>query len=91
MDNPEFTVLCNEYDILAFQETKTDSLDKDCINKFFDQIGFTVFYCNRNEFSSVRSGGLCTIVRKNLLKNVSMVQSESKIVLWCKINNMYVR
>ena len=83
---PEFKEnLCN-YSIICLCETKLDDIDNEDISNQLDNLGFSVYFKNRKPISNYRSGGLCLIIKKDLQDFVSIVESESKLVQWFKID-----
>ena len=83
---PEFKEnLCN-YSIICLCETKLDDIDNEYISHQLDNLGFYVYFKNRKPISNYRSGGLCVIIKKALQDFVSIVESESKLVQWFKID-----
>ena len=83
---PEFKEnLCN-YSIICLCETKLDDIDNEDISNQLDNLGFSVYFKNRKPISNYRSGGLCLIIKKALQDFVSIVESESKLVQWFKID-----
>ena len=83
---PEFKEnLCN-YSIICLCETKLDDIDNEDISNQLDNLGFSVYFKNRKTISNYRSGGLCLIIKKALQDFVSIVESESKLVQWFKID-----
>ena len=85
---PEFKEnLCN-YSIICLCETKLDDIDNEDISSQLDNLGFSVYFKNRKPISNYRSGGLCVIIKKVLQEFVSIVESESKLVQWFKIDKI---
>ena len=83
---PEFKEnLCN-YSIICLCETKLDDIDNEDISCQLDNLGFSVYFKNRKPISNYRSGGLCVIIKKDLQEFVSIVETDSKLVQWFKID-----
>jgi len=82
---PEFLELVNDYDILCFVETKTDDVDE------IDLPGFIIKMKNRFQFRRVKSGGIIVGFRKSLGDNISIIETDSKYVLWFKISKNIFR
>ena len=78
---PEFLELIDEYDILCFVETKLD--DYDCINL----PGFTMNMKNRFKYMKTKSGGITLAFKDHLNEHISIIELESKYVLWFEIND----
>ena len=76
---PDFIELINAYDIICFQETKTDNCDK------ISSPGFIFEMKNRFNFSNKRSGGLIIGYKESLHDHIKLIPSDSKYVLWLKI------
>ena len=77
---PEFMELIEGYDILCFVETKTDDADE------INLPGFILHMKNRFTFKRVKSGGIILAYKTELSNFVNIVESESKYILWFKLN-----
>ena len=77
---PEFMGLIEGYDILCFVETKTDDADE------INLPGFILHMKNRFTFKRVKSGGIILAYKTELSNFVNIVESESKYILWFKLN-----
>lgn len=77
---PEFSSFLNSYDIIGFQETKTDQLDDISLNDF------DLYFKHRKDISKYKSGGIALACRKNLSQFVSFIDTQSKLVLWFVIS-----
>ena len=78
---PEFHGLISNYDIIGFQETKTDQMDDLTLP------GFILKFKHRaNTESRRRSGGIALAYKKNLSHFINIIDSESKLVLWFTVS-----
>ena len=64
IQNDDFVQSIKNYDVLCFQETKTDEVDDTPLNSFFSEIGFDYFSLHRKSVTEYRSGGLVFCVKK---------------------------
>jgi exonuclease III len=77
---PEFLEFINNYDIIGVQESKLDDFDTIVV------AGFEIFMHNRKEYSKHRSGGICVLVKKEIVNSFKILKSDSKLVLWFKLD-----
>jgi exonuclease III len=69
--NPDFRTFIESYDILIFQETKTDELDVlELPNEY------TCFAKHRRN-AKAKSGGIVIVFKRYLLKSLAFISSES--------------
>lgn len=79
---PEFINFVSSFDILGFQESKTD--DTDAI--YFP--GYQVFYNNRDALARRKSGGIVLLVKNKIAQYVKVDSSrQSKLVLWFSVSH----
>ena len=71
-----FTEEILKYDIVCMQETKTDIIDIDTIKMFADENNYDYHVKNR-EKSKRKSGGLVTLLRKDLSKDITPKNCET--------------
>lgn len=69
----DLSLMLNEYDIIALQETKTDDIDNTFLIDYFESLGFLCFITNRSSFSKTRSGGLIFLVKAWLRGKVNFL------------------
>lgn len=62
----DFQEFVTKFDILAFQETRTDQADTDIIKEILSGIDFDCFLNNRKTLSTFRSGGTALCVKHNI-------------------------
>ena len=75
-------LICDNYDIICFSETKLDRIDEANIKIE----GFVPFYHHRPKYKQ-KSGGIATFVHVNISENVELVKpSENEYVQWLKVN-----
>ena len=79
--NPDFLQLIEKYDILIFQETKTDVYDRLLLPK-----GYTFKAKHRNKFDR-KSGGIVIIYKNEIEKFLDFPDANSEFVQWLKINH----
>lgn len=72
--------MIQQYDILGFQETKTDDLDDITFQDY------TLHFKNRKHISNYKSGGIALAYRKSLNPYIKVIDSQSKLVLWFTIS-----
>ena len=77
---PEFHEFTSAYDIIGFQETKTDQLDDLTLT------GFILKFKHRNNLAKRRSGGIALAYKKELGHFITVIDSPSKLVLWFTIS-----
>ena len=82
---PEFLELLNEFSILCFVETKTDDLD------VIDLPGYKFVMKNRSHLNRVKSGGIVLGFKESLSDHISVVETDSKYILWFKIDKHVVK
>ena len=82
----EFKSNLSNYSIICLCETKLDDIDNEYISLQLENLGYSVYFKNRRSISNYRSGGLCVIVKNELLEFISIIESESKLVQWFKID-----
>ena len=80
---PEFVELVNKYDIVCFQESKTDDYDE------INLSGYIFEMKNRFAFSNRRSGGLVLGYKEKLQNYIECISTESKFVQWFKLSADY--
>ena len=76
---PEFQSFVAEHDILFVCETKLDSTDVITVPNF------TFFSKPRKQRYQRKSGGLGCFVRNDILKHVSVIETDSDYVFWVKV------
>jgi len=74
--NPDFVSYINKFDVIGFQETKTDSLDS------INLENFTLLFKHRKYVARKKSGGLCIAIRNDLLPFISVIETDCNLVLW---------
>ena len=79
--SPGFSNLIENYDILAFLESKTDMLDILDISNDYDYFAKHRTKCKR------KSGGIVILYRKRLSKFIEFPHTESEFVQWISISN----
>lgn len=82
---PEFCDFISQYDIIGLQETKSDNLDS------FEIPGFIMYFKHRKNCSKRKSGGIGIAYRKCLSNYISIIETESKLVIWFKISNQLTK
>ena len=76
---PEFHSFISHYDIIGFQESKTDSLDTLTIPNF-------KLMCNhRKHIAKKKSGGIVVAYKSHLDRYITYLENNSKLVLWFKL------
>ena len=68
----DFVSTIQEFDILMVCETKLDDMDIPEITNYFDDLGYYVFFQNRQVLSTYRSGGVLIAIRHCLVKYVNL-------------------
>ncbi|CAG2199234.1 unnamed protein product [Mytilus edulis] len=81
LKSPELEVLCNNYDILCFSESKLDQYDVINIKHFK-----SLPPLNRKN-AKRKSGGIIVFVRDYLFENVEVLNSSNENVLWFILDN----
>lgn len=81
---PEFISFIQQFDIIGLQETKLDNLDT------IELDGFRLFFKHRKEIAKRRSGGIVLCVRETLSPYITILESDSKLVLWFKISDKII-
>ena len=75
-------IICDNYDIICFSETKLDVIDEANI----EIEGFVPFYPHRPKYRR-KSGGIATFVNMNISEKVELVKpSDNEYVQWLKVN-----
>ena len=69
---PEFVSKIRQYDVIGFQETKTDDLDDIILEDY------NVCFKNRQHISKHKSGGLALMYKKYLRSFVKILDSDSE-------------
>lgn len=77
---PDFIDYISNFDFIGFQETKLTDLDAIQLENF------TLFTKNRVSRSRVASGGIALAVKKHLASYITMIDTDSSLVLWFKIS-----
>ena len=72
---PEFVDFCTKFEIIGFQETKTDSLDEIILPNFI------LHFKHRKEVSRTKSGGIGLAFKKQYEQFIHVKETESKLVL----------
>ncbi|CAG2184524.1 unnamed protein product [Mytilus edulis] len=85
MKYPEFIDLITKYDIICFQETKTDNCDH------LSLPGYTFKMKNRFSLSNRRSGGLIICYKDEISKYVRLIENESNFVMWINVSSQYTK
>jgi len=80
---PEFTNYLNDFSIIGLQETKLNDLDHVELEQF------DIFYKNRSINKHRRSGGIALLVKKNISKYVTILETKSKLVIWFVVSKQY--
>ncbi|CAG2195708.1 unnamed protein product [Mytilus edulis] len=80
MQYPEFVELIHKYDFICLSESKTDDFD------IIDIPGYKFIMQNRKTKSKVKSGGIAFGYKEKYEKQVHLIETESKLVLWLKIS-----
>ena len=83
---PEFRSNLSKYSIICLSESKLDDIDNDFVSNELNKLGFSVYFKNRQSVSNYRSGGLCVIIKNDILPFVSILETGSKLVQWFKID-----
>ena len=78
--HPEFTDLLDQFDIIGLQESTLDDVDVVEIE------GFQIFSKNRKASSKYRSGGITLLIKESLAPYISVLKSNSKLILWFLIS-----
>ncbi|CAG2198186.1 unnamed protein product [Mytilus edulis] len=81
MQYPEFVELINKHDFICLSESKTDDFD------VIDIPGYKFIMQNRKTKSKVKSGGIAFGYKEKYEKQVHLIETESKLVLWLKISS----
>ncbi|VDI16015.1 Hypothetical predicted protein [Mytilus galloprovincialis] len=81
MQYPEFVELIHKYDFICLSESKTDDFD------IIDIPGYKFIMQNRKTKSKVKSGGIAFGYKEKYEKQVHLIETESKLVLWLKISS----
>ena len=81
LKDPDFLNIFQNYDILFFQETKTDNLDHLALPD-----GFTYAAKHRKKCLK-KSGGIVTIFKKSLSYLLEFPETSSEYVQWVKIDS----
>ena len=74
---PEFISILNNFDIITFQETKTDILD---------HIELDHFKLYFKHATKCKSGGLCVAIKHYLVPYVSMIKTDCDLVVWFSLS-----
>ncbi|VDI19453.1 Hypothetical predicted protein [Mytilus galloprovincialis] len=80
MQYQEFAELIHKYDFICLSESKTDDFD------IIDIPGYKFIMQNRKTKSKVKSGGIAFGYKEKYEKQVHLIETESKLVLWLKIS-----
>lgn len=80
LNYPEFKNFVANYDILCFQETKTDDLDTLHLD------GFEFHMKNRFKCGKKCSGGITLAYKKELCKDIFIHKTDIEFVLWFEIS-----
>ena len=81
---PEFLDFISEYDIVGFQETKTNQLDTIEFNDF------NIYFKNRSDISKKRSGGIALAYKKKLENFITVLDSKSSLILWFVVSKRMI-
>jgi exonuclease III len=81
LKDPDFLNIFQNYDILFFQETKTDNLDHLSLPDGFTYVAKHRKKCLR------KSGGIVTIFKKSLARLLEFPDTSSEYVQWVKIDS----
>ena len=81
LKDPDFLNIFQNYDILFFQETKTDNLDHLSLPDGFTYVAKHRKKCLR------KSGGIVTIFKKSLANLLEFPDTSSEYVQWVKIDS----
>lgn len=73
---PEFLECIQKYDLIGFQETKTDCLD----SVFFEN--YTLYFKHRKEITKRKSGGICLAIKSDLKPYITLLDTDNPNVLW---------
>ena len=76
---PEFNSFISNYDIIGFQETKTDSLD------ILSIPNYKLVCKHRKHIAKKKSGGIAVAYKGHLDRYTTFLESSSKLVLWFKL------
>ena len=82
---PEFNDKISLYDIVGFQETKTDQLDDINIENFI------CYYKHRKDISTRRSGGIALAYKVFLKPYITIIETDSKLIIWFKISKQFTK
>lgn len=81
--NPDFITFVKKYDILLFQETKTDIYDKIDLPDGYD------FKAKHRKKFTKKSGGMIIVFKKYLCNFIEFVDSDSDFVQWLILKNIF--
>ena len=82
---PEFLDFISKYDIIGFQETKTNQFDTIELNDF------NICFKNRSDISKKRSGGIALAYKKNLENFITVLETKSSLALWFVVSKRLTR
>lgn len=77
---PNFVDFVSNYDIIGFQETKTDSLDT------INFPNYSIHYKHRKEIARVKSGGIGIAYKRQYERYIRFIDTDSKLVQWFEIS-----
>ena len=80
IEYPDFVDVVSKYDFLCFVESKTDDLDTPCLPEFMFKMK------NRHPLGKRKSGGIVLATKEKYSDYVSVIENDSKYVLWFKID-----
>ena len=82
---PDFNEFVSRFDIIGFQETKTDQLDDLTLP------GYILKFKHRANISKRRSGGIALAYKKDLSNFINVIDSQSKLVLWFHVSKRFTK
>ncbi|MES9881062.1 MAG: reverse transcriptase domain-containing protein [Sedimenticola sp.] len=82
---PEFHDYIQDYDIIGFQETKTDLIDEITLPNF------NLYFKHRRKISRRKSGGIAFAYKKELRPHISPIETTSKLVQWFSISDKLIK
>lgn len=84
LQNPDFFLFMETYDILIFQETKIDQLDHLNLPNGYS------YKAKHREQCTRKSGGIIIIYKSQIDKFLEFPESNSSFVHWLRINNDFL-
>ena len=86
LDTPEFRNALNSCDILLLCETRLDDADIEYVQEILDGLNLCAYFKNRRALTAYKSGGLCVVFDKRIKKYVQLINSNSKLVQWVRLD-----